>query len=157
MVMRVKRARLWALAPLVPLLCCSAWSALAWGGEKQHPLEGKVIALGTTNEMVGGGSSPVVNGTGGGSAAPMAMVHRTYTIKTPTRVYVLECPYWMNGFHIHSARECGGSKTIAIGDVVHFRMAKSYAYIPTDNGREQKLSVLSEAERETPQEEQTNP
>ncbi len=107
--------------------------------------------------MIGGGGAPVVNGTGGGTANVSTVVHRTYTVKSPTRTYVLESPYWMSGFHIHSPSECGGSKKIAIGDVIHFRMAKNHAYIQTDKGKEQKLGVLSEAAIETSGKGDTNP
>ena len=156
MIGREKRARLCA-GRYVILLCCLTGSTLAFGGDKQYPLEGKVVAVGTTRELTGGGSTPVVNGTGGGAASGFTAVRRTYTVKSPDRVYVLECPYWMNGFHIHSPSECGESKYLAIGDHIHFRMAKHYAYMQTDKGKEQKLSVLSEAERETSEGEETNP
>jgi Cu/Zn superoxide dismutase len=131
----------------VVLLCCLAYSTVAFGGEKEYPLEGKVVALGTSQEMTGGSGPLVVNGQGSGTGVS-TQTHRTYTVKSQTRVYVLECPYWMTGFHIHSPSECGGTKKIEIGDVIHFRMAKNHAYIQTDKGKEQKLSVLSEAANE---------
>ena len=146
MIEREKRARLWWSGRHVVLLCCLACSTLAFGDDKQYPLEGKVVALGTQQTTDGGGPHAPVSTT----------VRRTYTVKSPDRVYVLECPYLMNGFHIHSPSECGGSKYIEIGDVIHFRRVKNDAYIQTDKGKEQELSVLSEAERETSKEE-TNP
>lgn len=144
-------------AARLALLCGSTCPILLFAGDKTYPLEGKVVALGTAQELTGGGATPVVNGTGAGSTPILTMVHRTYTVKSPSRVYVLECPFWMNGFHIHSPSECGGSKKITIGDVIHFRIAKNRAYISIDQGKEQKLSVLSEASTEAPGKEETNP
>jgi hypothetical protein len=140
----------------VALVCCLAYSTVAFGGGKEYPLEGKVVALGTNQEMIGGSGPLVVNGKGSGAGVSTA-VHRTYTVKSQTRVYVLECPYWMSGFHIHSPSECGGTKKIEISDVIHFRMAKNYAYIQTGKGKEQKLFVLSEAANETSGKQETNP
>lgn len=139
------------------LLCGLACPILLFAGDKAYPLEGKVVALGTAQEATGGGATPVVNGTGAGATPISTTIHRTYTVKSPSRVYVLECPFWMNGFHIHSASECGGSKKITIGDVIHFRIAKNHAYISIDQGKEQKLSVLSEASNDGPGNEETNP
>ena len=84
-------------------------------------------------------------------------LHRTYTVKTPTRVFVLECPFWMTGFHIHSPSECGGSRKIAIGDVIHFRIEKNQAFIQTDKGIEQKLNILSEGINEGATKPSANP
>jgi len=63
----------------------------------------------------------------------------------------------MNGVHIHAPRECGGEKNIAIGDVIHFRVEKNRAYVQTDKGKEQRLSLVSEAKNEASQKEGTNP
>ena len=84
---------------------------------KEYPIQGTVIALGTSQETTGGGSTSV-----------FTHVHRTYTVKTPTRVFVLECPYWMDGFHIHAPSECGGKKKIEIGDAIRFRVEKNRAH-----------------------------
>jgi hypothetical protein len=140
MVKRGKLFRLGFWVLCIALLCCLAYSIAAFAGERDYPLQGSVVALGTTQEMIGGGGPGPVS----------TMLHRTYTVKSSTKVYVLECPNWMNGFHIHSPSECGGSKKIEIGDVIHFRVAKTYAYIPADKGKEEKLHILSEAELEVP-------
>jgi hypothetical protein len=100
-------------------------------------MQGTVIALGTSHETTGGGSTTVLTHT-----------HRTYTVKTPTRVFVLECPYWMDGFHIHSPSECGGKKKIEIGDAIRFRVEKNHASLLTPEGKEQKLGVVSEGMKE---------
>ena len=156
MMKRAEGARLRYSGLHVALLCCLAYSTVAFGGEKEYPLEGKVVALGTSQEMTGGSGPLVVNGQGSGTGVS-TQVHRTYTVKSQTRVYVLQCPYWMSGFHIHSPSECGGTKKIEIGDVIHFRMAGNYAYIQTGKKKEQKLAVLSEAANETSEKKETNP
>lgn len=122
------------------LLAFIALPTVVLGGGKDYPIEGTVTALGTSQETTGGGSNAV-----GGSNSPYTVVHRTYTVKTPTRVFVLQCPYWMNGFHIHSASECGGKKKIEIGDAIRFRVEKNRAHVLTAEGREEKLGVVSEA------------
>jgi hypothetical protein len=117
---------------------------LALAGSKEYPIKGTVIALGTSQETTGGGST-----TGGeGSAAVVSHVHRTYTVKTSTRVFVLECPHWMDGFHIHAPSECGGKNRIEIGDAIRFRVEKNRAHVLTAEGKEEKLGVVSEAMKE---------
>jgi len=78
-------------------LCCMASPTVVFARAKQYPIQGTVTALGTNQEM-----------TGGGSGSVMTHEHRTYTVKTPTLTFVLECPHWMDGFHIHAPSECGG-------------------------------------------------
>ena len=148
-----KRVGLRGLWFHVALLGCVACSTIVLARNKEYPLQGEVVALGTNQEMIGG--PPVVNGTGGGSGD--TILHRTYTVKSSTRVYVLECPTsWMNNL-VTTVRECVGNKKIAIGDVLHFRVEKDFAYIQTDKGKEQHLRVLSEAKNETSKKEEPNP
>src|SRR2546430_15119450 len=92
------RARLIAC---ITFLCCLALPAIGSANAKQYPVEGTVTRLGT-HETIGG-----IHG-----------IHRTYTVKTPTRVFVLECAYDLTGIHIHTPSECGGKKTIAIGHAI---------------------------------------
>ena len=61
---------------------------------------------------------------------------------------MLECPYWMDGFHIHAPSECGGKKKIEIGDAIRFRVEKNRASLLTPEGKEQKLGVVSEGMNE---------
>jgi Cu/Zn superoxide dismutase len=119
------------------LLSFIIFPTVVLAGGKDYPIEGTVTALGTSQETKGGGST-----------STSTVVHRTYTVKTPTRVFVLQCPYWMNGFHIHSASECGGKKKIEIGDAIHFRVEKNRAHWLTAEGKEQKLGVVSEGMNE---------
>jgi hypothetical protein len=115
------------------LLGFIAFPTVVLASGKEYPIQGTVIALGTNQEITGGGSTSV-----------LPHLHRTYTVKTPTRVFVLECPYWMDGFHIHSPSECGGKKKIEIGDAIRFRVEKNRAHVLTAEGKEQKLGVVSE-------------
>lgn len=124
--------------PVLLLLGFLALPIVVFAGGKDYPLHGIVTSLGTSQETIGGGNTSVVT-----------HVHRTYTVKTSTRIFVLECPYWMDGFHIHSPSECGGKKKIEIGDAISFRVEKQYAGVLTGEGKEQKLRVVSEAMNET--------
>ncbi len=126
------------------LLGFIAFPTLVLAGGKEYPIQGTVTALGTSQETTGGGSTAV----GGGSTAVVTHVHRTYTVKTPDRVFVLECPYWMDGFHILSASECGGKKKIEIGDAIRFRVEKNRVHVLTAEGKDEKLGVVSEAMKE---------
>ena len=130
-----KRLQTVHFRPSIVLLCCMTLSTLVFAGSGQHPMEGTVTALGTSQETTGGGGNTPV------STNP----HRTYTVKTPTRVFVLECPYQLNGLHIGVPSECGGKKKIAIGDSIRFRVEKNHAYVLTDQGKDQRLNIVSEA------------
>lgn len=116
------------------LLCFLSFPSVVLAGGKVYPIQGTVVALGTSQETAGGGSTSVVT-----------HVRRTYTVKTPDRVFVLECPYWMDGFHIHSASECGGKKKIEIGDAIRFRVEKGRARLLTAKGKEEKLRIVNES------------
>lgn len=119
------------------LLCCAALTSVAFAGRpKEYPMEGTVTALGTNQEVMSGDT----------------ILHRTYTVTTPTKVFVLECPYWMNTrtlvLRIHAPKqsnECGGTKRFEVGNPIRFRVQKDRAYIQTDTGKEQKLKILSES------------
>jgi hypothetical protein len=119
------------------LLGLIAFPTVVLAGGKEYPIQGTVIALGTSQETTGGGSTSVVT-----------HVRRTYTVKTPDRVFVMECPYWMDGFHILSASECGGKKKFEIGDAIRFRVEKGRARVLTAEGKEEKLRVVSEGMKE---------
>lgn len=125
----------WGVHPL--LLGFVLFPTLVLARGKEYPAQGTVIALGTSQEPTGGGEP--------GSFTP---IHRTYTVRTPTRVFVLECPHWMNGFHVHSPSECGGKKKIEIGDAIRFRIEKNHACVSTAEGKEEKLRVVSEGMNE---------
>lgn len=118
----------------VVVLCFMAFPSMLFAGSKEHPMQGTVTALGTSQDTTGGGTTPV-----------FTHVHRTYTVKTDTRVFVMECPYDMEAIPIVAPRECGGKKKIAIGDEIHFRLEKNNAFVLTAQGKDERLRVLSEA------------
>ena len=130
---------------IAPLLLLS--TALAKKAPKTYPEEGKIIAT-AVNEL------PVTTYThtgrqNGGSTVPVRSIRRTriYTIQTATKTYELDCG---KAPHMFSTKivECGGDKKLEIGDTVHFRIEKGWAYIPApeaaDPTQEQKLRVLNE-------------
>lgn len=114
------------------ILCFLAFSTTLFAGNKEHPMQGIVTTVGTSQDTT------TVAGT------VITHLRRTYTVKTDARVLVLECPYDMDGLHIFAPSECGGKKKIAIGDVIRFRLEKNYAFMLTAEGKDQKLRVLSE-------------
>ena len=118
----------------VVTLCFAVFPSMLFAGSKEHPMQGTVIALGTSQDTTGGGTTPV-----------FTHVHRTYTVRTDTRAFVLECPYDMEAIPIVAPRECGGKKKIAIGDTIHFRLEKNNAFVLTAQGKDEKLKVVSEA------------
>ncbi len=123
--------------PLI-ILCFVAFPSMLFAGGKEHPMQGTVTALGTSQDTTGGGTTVFTH------------VHRTYTVKTDTRVFVLECPYDMDAIPIVAPRECGGKKKkkIAIGDAIHFRIEKNNAFVLTAQGKDEKLRLVSEAMNE---------
>ena len=118
----------WVLRLVV--LCCLALPTIVLAGERTYSVEGKVTGVGTHQETATVGDTL------------LAHTHRTYTVKAPARIFVLECPNDIG--NLIGARECGGKRKIAIGDNLHFRVEKAYAYVQTDPGKEQRLTVLSE-------------
>jgi hypothetical protein len=99
---------------------------------KTYPETGKVVGTGTTGHTRG-------NGT---------VYSHTYKIDTDKVVFLLDCgklPF-LGG----TGDECGGQKKIQIGDVIHFRIDKNYAYIaaPDPTGAagsdEERLRIMSQ-------------
>lgn len=130
----VKTVAFGYLGLLLVILCLVAFPSMLFAGGKEHPIQGTVTALGTSQDTTGGGTTSV-----------FTHVHRTYTVKTDTRVFVLECPYDMEALPIAAPRECGGKKKIAIGDAIHFRLEKNNAFVLTAQGKDEKLRVVNEA------------
>ena len=117
------------------IFCFAALPVVVHADSKEHPIQGTITALGTSQETTGGGGSTPVS----------THSHRTYTVRTDSRIFVLECPYNMEGLHIAAPSECGGKKKLAIGDTIHFRVQKNHAFILTVEGHEEKMRVISEA------------
>jgi hypothetical protein len=113
------------MASCVLALCIPTATALAKSEPKAYPENGKVIGIGTSES-----------------------IRATYEVETESEVYKLECEKVPRpGLKSYTPRECGGSRKIQIGDVIHLRKDKSWVYIKIDeNGRdtEQKLRILSE-------------
>jgi hypothetical protein len=99
-------------------------------GPKAYPEEGKIIGT-AINQVTG---------------------TRTYKISTESKIYELDC-----GKHPMFSRtpgECGGDKKLQIGDLIHFRMEKSWAYLPVattvESSGEQRLRILREEAKPQP-------
>ena len=104
------------------LLCCLMCTVAAFATVKEYPLQGKIVARGTTKDVKGK------------RGKTKTVLRNTYTVQSPARTYVFQC-------------DSCGKKGPAIDDVVRFRLDmkdKNKAYIQTDNGKEYKLIVLSE-------------
>ena len=111
---------------LLVVLFFVAFAPALFAGNKEHPMQGIVTALGTAQDTTGGDKTSVIT-----------RLHRTYTVKTDTRVYVLECPYDMNA--ILARTECGGkTKKVAIGETIHFRLEKNNAFFSERGGKGRK-------------------
>jgi len=123
-----------ALAVLVVfILALGVLSATAFGNKqpKAYPEEGKIVATGLTEWVVNS----------------QHQYAHTYTVVTNAKSYLLECGH--KPLFGSMGEECGGSKKLQIGDVIHFRIDKNQAYIPItkiDNSvAEEKLHILSTA------------
>ena len=124
------------LAPVLAFLTVCLFVSNSDGKKqpKTYPEEGKVIGTGTLEHQVG-------------------IYSHTYTIESGDKVFLLDCDNRGSIFH-HTGEECGGTKKIQVGDVLHFRIEKEWFYIPitetvsnADNSEgeqqgEQKLRIL---------------
>ena len=133
--------------------------AFAKNEPKTYSEEGRVIATGTTEHTRTNGS--IFGAPGGatnGSVSSRSKYTHTYKVQTATKIFEMDCGKEAV-FHSTGAECFAGSKPIQVGDVLHFRIDKDYAYIPlldpagTQSG-EEKLRILSaeaaEAKKETP-------
>ena len=116
----------------VLLICLSPSSAIA--GQKQYPIAGTVVALGTdqvpTSERI--------------NHRTYTIDYRTYTVKTQNRIFVLKCPNPMDA--VLAKKNCYDKKPIEIGDKLHLRIeGHRSAYLITDEAQEQRFDVLSES------------
>lgn len=118
---------------LVFVLALVMLSPAAFAGKdpKSYPDAGKIVATGVTEWVIN----------------RQHQFAHTYTVVTDSRTYVLECSH--KPIFGTLGEECGGSKKLQIGDIVHFRIDKNQAYIPItkiDNSAgEEKLHILSTA------------
>lgn len=106
-------------------------TAFASKDPKPYPEAGKIVATGVTEWVIN----------------RQHQFAHTYTVVTDSRSYVLECSH--KPIFGTMGEECGGSKKLQIGDIIHFRIDKNEAYIPItktdDSVGEEKLHILSTA------------
>jgi hypothetical protein len=143
----------------VILMGILAGTAFAKKEPKTYPEEGRVIATGTTEHTRTSGS--IFGAPGGatnGSVSSRSKYTHTYKVQTATKLFEMDCGKEAV-FHSTGAECLAGSKPIQVGDVLHFRIDKDYAYIPLvdqdgTQGDEEKLRILSaeaaEPKKETP-------
>jgi hypothetical protein len=127
----IQAIRFGHLRLVLAILSCTVLPTIATAGEKRYPVEGTVTALGVDREPLGSGRF---------------FEYRTYTVNTSRRTFVLKCPNDLNA--ILGKRDCGGKEQIEIGDTLHLRVEKRFAYLQRDKGKEQKLEVLSETAKQ---------
>jgi hypothetical protein len=136
-----KNVRIFAVLILSVLaVIVSAGTVSAKKQPKTYPEQGKVIGTGLHSYTEIYGQTPAEKYT------------HTYTVATDTRVYLLNCeeePALLKS----TGPDCGGDKKIQIGDVIHFRIDKGWAFIAvtaTDRQSgerkdfEQRLRILNE-------------
>jgi hypothetical protein len=120
-----------ALTGLILALGLLSMTAFANKEPKTYPEEGKIVATGLSEWVVNRQHQHA----------------HTYTVVTSAKSYVLECGH--KPVFGSMGEECGGSKKLQLGDVIHFRIEKDQVYIPitkTDNSAgEEKLRILSTA------------
>ena len=104
-------------------------SVVAKKEAKTYAEEGKIVATGLTEWVIN---------------SKHQYAH-TYTVVTNAKSYVLECSH--KPVFGTVGEECGGSRKLQIGDVIHFRIENDRVYIPItkidNSGGEEKLRILS--------------
>ncbi|MBI3476492.1 MAG: hypothetical protein HY010_12235 [Acidobacteria bacterium] len=137
---------------VVLILAASMLAGTASAGKKDptYPEEGKITA--TTVNQVPVTTYAQANGTT--MAVKSIKYTRIYTVQTETKTYDLDCGKTPHIFS-RTPGECGGTKKIQVGDSIHFRLQKGWAYIPIteinegkEESREQKLRVVNEELKE---------
>jgi hypothetical protein len=108
-------------------LLLSLGTAFAKKPPKTYPEEGKVIGSGAGQHTSGGG---FLMSNAPSSVTVHTVYTRTYKIETDTKIYELDCGMPPAAVFSSNPEECGGDKKIQIGDVIHFRTDKGWAYIP---------------------------
>jgi hypothetical protein len=125
-------------------------AAFAAKHPKDYPETGTITGTGTSGQSAVGGTM-----VGTGALRTRTVYTHVYKVETDTKTFQLDCgklPMFSS-----TGGECGGDKKLQLGDVIHFRVEKSWAYIPvtemqldTNTGQknqisyEQKLRILSE-------------
>jgi len=139
------------LITLATLLSLFLGNASAKKAPKVYPEQGKVVSVGTAPRTKSGGGLFY----GGDSTHTRTVYTHTYKVETDTAIFLLDCgktPVFSS-----TGGECGGDTKIKLGDTLHFRVEKSWAYIPTvetvnatftnsqeTSHTEEKLRILSQ-------------
>ncbi len=136
------RKRCWTVT-LVLALTALTGGAYAKKQPKTYPEQGKVTAT-SVNQVP---YRQTFSGPNGTSSVKRIRTTRTYTVVTDARTFELDCGKTPPLFS-STPGECGGDKKIQIGDVIHFRIEKGWAYLPapeaSDPAYEEKLRILDE-------------
>jgi hypothetical protein len=117
------------LAVFILALSLLSATVIANKEPKAYPEEGKIVATGLSEWVVNNQHQHA----------------HTYTVVTSAKSYLLECGH--KPVFGSMGEECGGSKKLQLGDVIHFRIEKDRAYIPItkfdNSAAEEKLVILS--------------
>ena len=136
------RKQRWMVALVLALTGLTA-EAYAKKQPKTYPEQGKVTAT-SVNQVP---YRQTISGPNGTSSVKRIRTTRTYTVVTDTRTFELDCGKTPPLFS-STPGECGGDRKIQIGDVIHFRIEKGWAYISapetSDPVYEEKLRILDE-------------
>jgi hypothetical protein len=111
------------VAALILALLVFSGAAFAKKQPRTYPEQGKVIGTGTSGRNITAGSM----NSGTGSVSSRTVYSRVYKVESDTKIFELDCgklPVFSS-----TGGECGGDKKIQIGDVIHFRVEKGWAYI----------------------------
>ena len=141
----------WMQILLIFAIVVLTQGALAEKEVKTYPEQGKIVGKGTSGHTVSSGGGMVTNGTGNVNMHSREVYTYVYKVETDTKAYELDCGKKPT-FHSTGA-ECGGDKKFEVGDVIHFRVDKGWAYVSITKGNqseEEKLRVLNEEIRSEP-------
>jgi hypothetical protein len=115
------------------LLALTLLSATSFANKdpKSYPEEGKIMATGLSEWV---------------SNSKHQHAH-TYTVVSGAKSYLLECSH--KPVFGSMGEECGGTKKLQIGDVIHFRIEKDHVFIPIskpdNSAAEERLLIMSTA------------
>jgi hypothetical protein len=125
------------LCVLVAFILCG--SALAKDKPGSYPETGKVVGKGQNSHT----KTNSVGGNGNVNVGSREFFSHSYKVETATRVLELDC----QKHNMFKYKDCGGEDGMHIGDVIHLRIEKGWAYIALPDGKEDKQQVLNEEAR----------
>ena len=124
----------------IVLLCCLACSTIAFAQVKRAPAQAKRYPL--QGKIVGSGGH-IADG----------VLYRSFKVETSNKVYSMQCPDKAEDMF---SATCGNA-TLAVGDVIHFRIVGKDAFLSVDSKSEQRMIVAREAPKEASDKEGSNP